>query len=244
MKEFFEKYKKIILIVLIIILLLLISGGVYYFFFYDKGEDVSNDTQTESLNDDTEVDPEPEYDERSSKEAILATYTEAKAWSSDVVLYDCTGMTMSSVKLPSVTYYFLGHDEGKYAQWLCTYYSKSKGMTTIIGYDEGEVEGDDEPMDTGEYGYLLYDAVEYPSDLTAIVDSTDVYSVAVDNGLDLENNYCNMYLTDTSDYGFVWKVDERSKTEKDEYDTGLLINSYIVDIYDGDLVVKSTEDIY
>jgi hypothetical protein len=135
-------------------------------------------------------------------------------------------MTSSSFEYPDVTYYFLGAEEGKYAKWLCTYYSKSKGETVLVEYDEGVLESDT-PFEIGEYGYLTYDSIDYPSDLEGIVDSTLIYDYAVEKGLDIDKNYVNMYLANTQDYGFVWKVDERDMEEEDEYGTGILVNSYI-----------------
>ena len=243
MKEFFNKHKKLLLIILIILLLLGILASLYFFVFKDmiNGPDDSDDVVTQLI--EKELSPIPEYDERSGLEAILATYEAAKEWSSDVQLYDCSGLTLSSVDLGDIVYEYLGADEGKYSQWLCTYYSDSKDQTRIYKYDEGVVDGDSEAMDIGEYGYLMYGNLDYPSNLTVIVDSTEIYTKVVENGYD-DFNYLNMYVTDTSNYGFVWKVDERSKTEVDEYDMELLVNTYIFDLYTGELKIISQEDIY
>jgi hypothetical protein len=244
MKEFFNKYKKPLIIILIILLLLGILLALYFLVFKDM---ISNTSQKDDTNisqeDETGVTPMPEYDERSGLEAILATYELAKEWSIDAQLYDCSGLTFSSVDMGDIVYEYIGADDGKYAQWLCTYYSDSKDQTRIYTYDEGVVEDDSEAMDTGEYGYLMYGNVDYPSDLESIVDSTEIYTKVVENGYD-DANYLNMYVTNTSDYGFVWKVDERSKSEVDEYDTPLLVNTYVFDLYTGALKTISQEDIY
>lgn len=247
MKEFIQKNKKIILIVLIILFLLILGGGIYYFFFF-KGNDSDNaNDNTSEIVDETnnEVTPMPEYDERSSSEAITATYADASVWASDAKLYSCSALTTSSVQFPDITYYFLGADEGKYKQWICDYYSKSKGETLIYIYSEGEVTGDIvDAMEIGEYGSMTYDVITYPTDLGSIVDSTVVYTVAIENGMDMESNFCNMYLADTQDYGFVWKVEEKSRTELDEYDMQKIMSSYVVDMYDGSLIIKTAESIY
>ena len=149
MKEFFDKYKKIIIIVLIILLFFAVLTGVYFLFFKDSGlfhlgdnqNTVSEDTST--TDEAKEVTPLEDFDERSSNEAIVATSAEAKDWSSDAKLYDCTGMTSSSYEYSDVTYYYVGADAGKYAKWLCTYYSKTKGQTKIYSYDEGVVKGNE-----------------------------------------------------------------------------------------------------
>jgi hypothetical protein len=53
-----------------------------------------------------------------------------------------------------------------------------------------------------------------------------------------------MYLRDTVDYGFVWKVEERSRTEKDEYNRGKVVNTYIYDISSGELIEKLQEEVF
>jgi hypothetical protein len=47
-----------------------------------------------------------------------------------------------------------------------------------------------------------------------------------------------MYLRDTNTYGFVWEIEERSRTQKDEYEIGILKNTYIYDIFSGELENK------
>ena len=250
MKDFLEKYKKILIIVLIILLFLGLLAGVYFFFLKDSDllhfgdgnnvvteENVSSDEETA-----TEVTPLKDYDVRSSNEAIIATSTEAIKWASDAKLYDCTGLTLSSAEYTDITYYFVGAQEGMYAEWICTYYSETKNATRIYSYDEGEIEAA-EAMDEGEYGYMMYDGIDYPTELESIVDSSNLYSQAVEEGLDSEANYVNMYLGDTMDYGYVWRVEERSQTENDEYDIGLLVNTYVFDL-SGNLEEVTQEEVY
>lgn len=245
MKEFIKKYKKILIIILIILLLLGIGLGIYFIFFknIDNSAGNNNDTEIETEMEDQKVAELPDYDERSSSEAIIATYDSAKAWSSDVKLYNCTGMTTSSLEFPDITYYFVGAESGKYARWICTYYSKSLAMTNSYVYKEGSIIGGEEPFEIGEYGYMLYDGITYPTNLESIVDSTLVYTAAMENGMNDSVNYVNMYLFNSQDYGFVWKIDERSRNDKDEYGTGLLIKAYVFDMYTGALKTISTESI-
>ncbi len=53
-----------------------------------------------------------------------------------------------------------------------------------------------------------------------------------------------MYLMNTQTYGFVWRIEERSKSQRDEYDIGEIINVYIFDIYTGDLKDIFQEEVY
>jgi ABC-type uncharacterized transport system substrate-binding protein len=105
------------------------------------------------------------------------------------------------------------------------------------------LEDDTEALDIGEYQGTMYNSIDYPTDLDNVVESTVIYADALENGLD-EENYVNMYLGDSIDYGYVWKVEERSRTEKDEYDIGVLENTYIYDINTGDLDDITQEEVY
>ncbi|MCD4811721.1 hypothetical protein K8R14_03915 [bacterium] len=237
MKEFLKKHKKLLVILLIVFLVIGTGVGIYFIFFNDVELDSNVEKDSVVVEDATpeELTPEPSYVLKSSKDAMLATYTEAKTWSSDVKLYECSGLTISSVQYPDVTYYFLGSDSGSYSKWICTYYSKSKGQTSAYLYEEGVVDSNVEPMDIGGFGSSIYDSVSYPTNFGNVVDSTVIYASAVENGLDIEKNFVNMYLGDEVDHGYVWKVDERSRTEQDEFGTGLLLNTYVFDIYSGSL---------
>jgi hypothetical protein len=249
MKEFFTQYKKIFIIILIIFLVAALGAAVY-FFVLDKDETgVDNSNEDNTVQDtnqqdttDTDVSELPDYDERSSSEAVEGTVNAAKEWSSDAKLYKCQGVTTSAV-FPDIVYDFVGAENGNYYRWNCTYYSASKEEIKIFGYVEGELESDTEAMDIGEYGYLLYGEVDYPSDPTTLVDSVDIYNAVVSEGLDETNNYVNMYLGSTGAFGYVWKVDERSKTNQNEYDVGLIENVYIYDANTGELIDVLQEEV-
>jgi hypothetical protein len=244
MKEFFKKNKKVLIIILITVLVIALGVGLYLFVFKDmiggKEIDDSSDTQTTMENEET---PMPEYTTESSSRIIEETYNVATDWAADVKLYDCSGIP-TTFTYPDVTYEFVGADSGKYYNWNCTYYSPSKAQTKIFTYTDGKLKDSADPVDIGEYGYLIYDDVNYPSNLSDIVDSAEIYAKAVKEGLNDEANYVNMYLKDISDYGFVWEIEERSRTQKDEYDIGLIVNTYIYDIFSGELVEILQEEVY
>jgi hypothetical protein len=247
MKEFINKYKKVLIIVLIVLLLGVSSLAVYFFIFNKGADDSAEDNYDQAieqedtvLEDNTTFTP-PDYVEVSSSEAIDATAVAAKEWASDAKLYNCTGLP-TSVSFEETTYDYIGAEAGKYWRWDCTYYSKSKAETKIFIFDENGVDGNAEAIAIGEYEDSMYDAIDYPEDLGGIVDSTEVYATALEQGLNKEN-YVNMYLTDVGDYGFVWQLEERSKTEKDESDIGVLLNTYIFDIYTGELKDKVQEEV-
>jgi hypothetical protein len=252
MNGFFQKNKTWIMIVLALLLLIGLGLGVYFFvldqdlsFFTKEGEnveEVDEEGQEQPPAQGDTVSPMPDYDERSSGEAIDATYVAAKAWADDVELYNCTGIP-TSVQFEDITYEYIGAEDGKYYRWMCTYYSQGKEQTKIFAYVGGELEDDTEALDIGEYQGTMYNSIDYPTDLDNVVESTVIYADALENGLD-EENYVNMYLGDSIDYGYVWKVEERSRTEKDEYDIGVLENTYIYDINTGDLDDITQEEVY
>lgn len=241
MKDIFKKYKKWILLLFLFLIFIAVGVSVFIFFFKQDEEGVQNNNI--DIENNSKVQELPDYDERSSTEVVLATYEQAKLWSTDVQLYDCSGLTSSSVKYSDTTYYFVGADSGKYYRWSCTYYSKILKQTKVFLYVEGEVDSSNEAVDIGAYADLGYNDIAYPS-LDDLVDSTQIYQYAKENGLDEDMNYVNMYLTNTRDYGFVWRLDERSKEMKDEYGTGVVVNTYIFDIYTGELKIKLPGSIY
>jgi hypothetical protein len=250
MKEFINKYKKVLIIVLIVLLLVATGLAVYFLVIKDDnnidGNELVNNNdqaieQEDTVPEDSTVFTPPDYVEVSSSEAIDATAVAAKEWASDAKLYNCSGLP-TSVSYEETTFDYIGTESGKYWRWNCTYYSKSKAETKIYIYDENGVDGNAEAVAIGEHGELMYDAIDYPEDLGGIVDSTEVYATALEQGLNKEN-YVNMYLTDVGDYGFVWQLEERSKTEKDESDIGVLLNTYIFDIYTGELKDKVQEEV-
>jgi hypothetical protein len=244
MKEFFKKYKKIIIIALIILLLLASALAIYFIFFKDKN---SNSVQWEELETiDQEQNttlPEPEFVLNSSSKAIEITYAAAKEWSNDVKLYECSAVPIT-VSYPEIKYENVGFKDGKYSSWMCTYYSTSKDQTRIYEYKDGVLDDSTEAIDTGEYGYLMYGDVDYPKDVSKLSDSIVVYMDAIEQGMDVEANYVNMYLTDTVSYGYVWGIEERSRTEMDEYEIGLPVHTYIYNRDTGKLIKITEEELF
>jgi hypothetical protein len=252
MNEFFVKNKKVLTTILII--LLVVAVGVILDFFVLKDKDTADvDTGTEKVEEsessnqpiieESEEAPIPEYTTESSSKVISETYEAAKKWSSDVKLYDCTAIP-ATFTYPDTTYEFIGADSGKYYNWNCTYYSPSKKQIKIFTYTDGKMRDSAEAIDIEEYDLSMYSDVECPSNLSDIVDSTEIYAKVVKEGLNNGSNYVSMYLKDTVDYGFVWKVEERSRTEKDEYNRGKVVNTYIYDISSGELKEKLQEEVF
>jgi hypothetical protein len=238
MKEFFNKYRRVLIILLLIVLLVGIGVVIYSFVLKEKVSTDTPDDKVATENEQEDVTPLPEFNLDSSTNAIELTYEQAKDWSDDVKLYNCTGLP-TNIQFEDVSYSYVGAEGGNYNRWMCTYYSPSERATKVYVYVDGELEPDREAVDIGEYGDLLYDDIDYPTDLGSIVDSTEVYANAIQEGLDDETYYVNMYLSDFMEYGYVWKVEERSKTDLDEYGIGDIVNTYIFDIYTGELKEKN-----
>lgn len=242
------------LIIIAIILLFLLFGAIGgYFLLKNKNKDTEtkdgNTTSEQQNNDDnnssdnTTPNP-PTFVYGTSSEAILATSEQAKEWANDAQLYDCSGLTTSTYSTGTTVYKYVGAQEGDFSRWNCTYYSKTRHATNIFSYVNGKPEQPGEELDIGEYGKYLYDDINYPTNLTKIADSKDLYAKAITLGLDIENNYVNIYLANTQDYGYVWRIDERSKTDKDEYDVGVIVNVYVFGRDNGELIEITQESVF
>jgi hypothetical protein len=227
MKDFLEKNKKTVITVSIT-LLVLIGGIVIYFFVLDGTLPFFKKEEDTEVEEKVEVYEEPKLITTASYQAIRFTFNAARDWADDVQLYNCSGLP-TSIESPEITYEYVGARGGEYSRWMCTYYSKEKGQTKIYSYVEGRLDEDTEAIDIGEYGYLLYNDVNYPEDPRKIANSVDIYRIALEEGLNDTDNYVNMYLSDTQDYGFVWTLEERSKMELDENDIGVIVNTYVFD---------------
>lgn len=238
--------KKFIIIAIILLFLLLGAIGGY-FLLRNKDKDTEtkdgNTTSEQQNNNNTTPNP-PTFVYGTSSEAILATSEQAKDWANDAQLYDCSGLTTSTYTTGATVYKYVGAKEGGFSRWNCTYYSKSKNAINIFSYVNGELEEPAGELENGEYGYLLYGDINYPTNLTKIADSKDLYTKAITLGLDVENNYVNMYLANTQDYGYVWRIDERSKTDKDEYDVGVIVNVYVFGRDSGELIEITQESVF
>jgi hypothetical protein len=241
MKEFLNKHKKVLTILLVFLLLLGVSAIVYFFILDTKPEELPEESEITETQED--VSPLPEFVMDSSTKAIEITYEQAKDWSDDVELYNCSGLP-TSIQFEDVTYNSVGAEKGSYHRWMCTYYSPSKSATKVYVYVGGELEPDREAIDIGEFGEIMYDSIDYPSDLSSIVDSTEVYARALEEGLDDEVYYVNMYLSNVMDFGYVWEIEERNRTDLDEYEIGKIVNTYIFDIYTGELKEKTQEEVF
>jgi len=243
MKEFFKKYKKVIIIVLIVLFLIGSGTAVYFLFFYQKLETSSTNESNAIQQQENGITQVPEFELSSSSEALSVMYSASLKWAGDSKVSEFSAVPIS-ISYYDVSYEYIAFEDGKFANWSCIFYSPSKDQTRMYEYDEGVLDDSIGAVDTGEYGSLFYGSVDYPSDVSSIVDSQDIYNDAVDQGLDDESNYVNMYLRDISGYGFVWEIEERSRTEKDEYDIGVIVNTYIYDIYTGELEDIVQEEVY
>lgn len=227
-----NKKKKLLIILLVIFVLLTATIGGYVLLKLNKSKTEDNNESNvteENIQDESKFIPY-EFTYYSSTEGISKTNEAAVNWATDAKLYSCSGVTSSTVKINDHTYEFVAGDKGDYREWFCEYYSPSKKETMIITYD-GEV-NINEAIAIGEYSESLYNGVVYPT-VSKII-STEILFQGVD--LNRDDYYYNIYLVDLSKYGYVWKLEERSKTEKDNFDVGLTIKSYVFDPYTGEII--------
>lgn len=177
-----------------------------------------------------------------SVDALNAIWTEAKAWSSDVRIHDVQALpyTYEDPNTGEKTYY--GHEQGKFMLWNVSLYSPSKSESTVASYDKDGVDISEAFSTATTYGDFSKD-LPYFNDIESYVSASLVYTNLIANGFDDVANYPSFRLGEpmnTSPYYNkpVWKVTERSKTEMDEYGTGVELTVYYFDAITGDFLSK------
>jgi len=243
--------KKKVSIIIVVIILLLFAAFAGYLLLKSESDvdDLENKeitAQEASTNTTDKTEEESfiphKFTYYSSTEGLVSTDTAAKTWASDAKLYSCSGITVSSYQIDDHIYEYVGNENGNYTSWLCDFYSQSKGATMIVIYKNGESELS-EVVEIGQYSAGMYNNIDYPSDVSKIVATSSLYSVLEDQ-MDKSNYYYNMYLADTSDYGYVWKVEETSKTEMDEYNQNVVTRTFVFNPYTGELTNTLEGSIY
>lgn len=241
--------KKAKLGIVIVIILLLLAGVGYIFLSKDdtsdsQQEEESSSQANEEDSDRQESDLNPPkqgmtFSYYNSAEALRAVEKAGLEWQSDAVLNKCNGLTISSLETPTKTYEFVAGNDGTYRSWFCEYYSSSMKQIMIITYN-GEVDKE-EPIDIGEYSESLYNHGTNPEKVSDLADATEVYSKVDTND---DEYYYNMRVKYLDDYGFVWTVEEMSKTELDEYDMNKTVNTYIFNAVTGEFIESVDSEVY
>jgi hypothetical protein len=189
----------------------------------------------EVLNTTEESRPFGEVSGSSSTEAITNTLQEAKIWSEDAELFSCSG-TPQNVGSDTIS-----SSDLDFYNWSCMYYSASLLQTKVFKYFGEKVSGQ-EPNEVLDCVRYIYDQVKYPENYSKIVDIKVLYEKVLENGLN-KNSSVNFLLRTVSEYGYVWRVDERAKRIDVAKDSEPLIRIYIFDIFTGELIDTTEEGI-
>jgi len=229
MKE--KKENKKLFIILGIVLLLLIGGGsAYWFLIRDGAKDGGTNQGEEMVKDDRYV---PDYEAKDIVDIAAEVETTLNEWSTDYRIEVITGVTRYFVDDLGELYF--GTEGGKFSSWTFEVFSPSKKSVVIYSYTNGVGDLGDDIIVENEYALMGDNERAYFNDLTALKPTQEVYEVAVENGLTVgDGNHIYMYLGDgetTQTYGsrYVWRIDERSNTQLDEYDIPLILNTYFID---------------
>lgn len=240
------KNKKLLIIIIAIILLLLLSGGAIYWFLI-RDNNVDNTSSNKPIDDDniTQEFKIPSYKAQDFSEIASQIEKDLKEWSKDYRIHSVTGMTTYTMNGDEKVFY--GTEGGKFSSWMIDVYSPSKQASVMYLWDDGvgEIGEEMDISEDGKYIVDMYDNKEVFNDITSLVSTQSIVEEARKNGLDDTTNYIFIYLgeSNTMDYGnqYVWKIDERSKTEEDEYSTGLFLNGYVVDAKTGKFISTAEE---
>jgi hypothetical protein len=220
--------KKIFLIIGIIFFVAIVGGTVYWFVLRD-GADEGGNEQEETAQEERYV---PDYvaeDIVDIRDEITATLS---GWASDYRIVAITATTRYMEDDLGKQYF--GTEGGKFSSWMFEVYSPSKSAVVMYAYtnEVGDL-GDDLELD--EYAVLGYKDREYFNDLSTFKSTQEVFDAALANGLEMtEDKHIYMYLGQTGEDDIdagraVWRIDERSNTQLDEYDIPVILNRYYID---------------
>ncbi|MDY0097297.1 MAG: hypothetical protein RBS01_03045 [Candidatus Dojkabacteria bacterium] len=227
------KGKKRLLIIFLIVILIPALFSVYWFVLRVP----TSSEVTPSGNNLEEQEEEevyiPSYESSDLADFSAQLLSAAKAWASDYRIHSITALTKSIEDGDERI--FFGTEGGKFSSWIIEIYSPSKKASIIYSYSNGNGDFDEEMPIDDKYVVDMYNQKPYFNDLGNLKSTQEVYEVAVGKGLVTgETHHIYMYLgsgMETQIYGnrYVWRIDERSNTQFDEYGTSVVSNSFYID---------------
>ena len=201
--------KKVILIVLFVVSLLSSSISAYYLFFKEKEESgVSSEGMFSEIKEKVSsegflegifnVFKKNEYSDVLFEEVITEINEKANLWSSDAKLHHCYGVVAQEEGS------IYTHEPGEYSGWICTYFSNTTESVQNFKYSKYDITVQETSSNGLDYenvlsqieGTILRDGIT----LESILGSYSAYTIAVDAGMDVENNDYDMSLMNYRDY--------------------------------------------
>ncbi len=244
------KNKKVLLIVGALLALLLLAGivgGIYL--FMNKDEDSNSKEEEQEQSETVEEGEElPSYVNNvqtiSSAEAFPLILEAGINWAADARIVQVQALPYSYEKEDGSTIYY-GESAGKYASWNVTFYSPTRSANKIVTWARGEVDATTEELQTNQFTKSFEESRTAYNEIETYADSTIVFLNLLANGGDIDNHYYSFAIglpDNTNPYSGknVWEVTERSRTEMDEYGTGLETATYYFDLITGDFLEKVT----
>lgn len=219
---------------LLIILIVVIGAGlaVFLVFFNKPAQETTTDNNATTTEEKVVL---PSFTTANSKEAFAAIKAKIETWATDAKVETYSGLGSSLVSEDKVTRY--GAEKGAFQLWSATVYSPKKGAEVNVMYRNGEVSMSEE-LKVDDFMKKVYQSKKLFDANPSVVDSDTIYNKAIEQGMDLNGNYHQMYLMFDKDGKLQWSVQVRSLSNVDAYGTGNVLNTYYFDAFKGDFVTK------
>ncbi len=225
------KGKKRLFIIFLIVILIPALFSVYWFVLRVPAS--SEVTPGENNLEEQEEVYIPSYEASDLADFSAQLLSTARAWASDYRIHSITAITKSIEDGEGRI--FFGTEGGKFSSWVFEIYSPSKKASVMYSYSNGSGSLDEDMPIDDKYVVDMYNQKPYFNDLGNLKSTQEVYEVAVGKGLVTgETHHIYIYLgsgMETQTYGnrYVWRIDERSNTQFDEYGTSVVSNSFYID---------------
>jgi hypothetical protein len=127
------------------------------------------------------------------------------------------------------------------ASWTCNVFSKEKKQVRIAIWNSGDVTLSTPVTMNNQYISAISKKPAF-NELEKAISSEKALAIAKEAGLNSDENDAYLFIGESTinQYGaqYVWYIEERSKTKKDEDGVFELISKYYIDAYEGKLLEK------
>lgn len=225
------KNRRPLIIAIIAVLLIGIAIAVYFIFFNKPVANTNNNVATTTVSDFIL----PDYSIGTSSKAWEDIKVKLDTWANDAKIKTYSGLGSSLIVEGRATRY--GSDRGSFTVWTGTAYSASKNATVDVIWRSGEASFREETK-VDDFLKKLYSPDKIFNVIPTVVDSEAIYTKVIEKGLNITDNYYQMFLKYDTDGVLKWSVEERSRTNLDAYGNGRLIKTYFFNAVNGNFIEK------